>query len=97
MTTFSRKTLVSALGALTLATALATPFAAAEAGWRHRHYGYRGAVAAGIVGGLALGALAASAAPAYAEPVYVEPTCYFVKRRIVDVYGNVYIRRERVC
>jgi len=83
-------------------------------------YGYRphyrrgsnvgGAVAAGVIGGLALGALASRPAyaypayPAYStyptyygSPVYDEPTCYTVRRRLVDDWGRVFIRREQVC
>ena len=56
---------------------------------RHRHRG--GAVAAGVIGGLALGALAAGAArPAYGD-------CYIERRRFVDEWGRTFIRRERVC
>lgn len=69
---FSRKVLA---GGLVAALALGTLTAGtqeAEAGgyWRHRGYN-GGAVAAGVIGGLALGALAATAArPAYAYPSY---------------------------
>ena len=82
-----------------------------------RDYGYRpyhhrrrsnagGAVAAGVIGGLALGALAARPpysypAPAYptyyGAPAYAEPSCYTVSRRFVDDWGRVIIRREEVC
>jgi hypothetical protein len=79
-----------------------------------RDYGYRpyhrhrsnngGAVAAGVIGGLALGALAARPAysyPAYptyyGSPVYDAPSCYTVRRRFVDDWGRVVIRREEVC
>ena len=80
----------------------------------HRDYGYRphhrrrsnvgGAVAAGVIGGLALGALAAR--PAYSYPAYPTyygsraydaPSCYTVRRRFVDDWGRVIIRREEVC
>ncbi len=81
----------------------------------HRDYGYRpyhhrrrsnvgGAVAAGVIGGLALGALAAR--PAYAYPAYptyygsagYDPvSCYTVRRRFVDEWGRVIVRREEVC
>ncbi len=63
-----------------------------------------GAVAAGVVGGLALGALAAR--PAYSYPAYPTyygsqaydaPSCYTVRRRFVDDWGRVVIRREEVC
>lgn len=71
--------------------------------YRHRH-GNGGAVAAGLVGGLALGALAARPAyPAYypgysyGTRVYDEPSCYTVSRRFVDEWGRRIIRREQVC
>ena len=58
-----------------------------------KHYGYGAPVAAGLIGGLALGAVAASA-----SPVYVAASdCYTVRRRFVNAYGDVYVRRERVC
>ena len=63
--------------------------------YRRRNYG--GAVAAGLIGGLALGALAT--AP-YAYPYYSEPVgydCYTVRRRFVDAWGRVFIRRTQVC
>jgi hypothetical protein len=82
-----------------------------------RDYGYRpyyrdyrgrsnvgGAVAAGVIGGLALGALAARPAYAYptypayyGAPAYDPPSCYTVKRRFVDDWGRVVIRRDEVC
>lgn len=64
---------------------------------------YGGAVAAGLVGGLALGALAASsayAAPAYpvAAPAYAYgPSCTVSSTRYVDDWGRVVIRRTKVC
>jgi hypothetical protein len=72
--------------------------------------GNGGAVAAGVVGGLAVGAILGSAAaqpryyappPAYvAEPVYEEaPRCYFTRGEPVwDGYRGVWVRpRVRVC
>ncbi|TGD93437.1 hypothetical protein EU555_33240 [Methylobacterium nonmethylotrophicum] len=68
-----------------------------------------GALAAGIIGGLALGGLAAAAAsqphyaypaPAYGyRPVYYAPPrdCWIQRRRARDEFGNVYYRRMRVC
>lgn len=66
-----------------------------------------GAIAAGIIGGLALGGLAAAAAaqpvyayPAYGyRPVYYAPArnCWRERRRSVDDFGNVYYRRVRIC
>ncbi|MGX7709064.1 hypothetical protein [Methylobacterium sp. Gmos1] len=93
----------AALASVTLAGA-----APAEAGWRAGP-----AFALGAVGGLALGsALAAGARPAYGyapapaygyTPVYggyapaYGPDCTIVRRRMVDEFGDVYIRRVRVC
>ncbi len=65
---FSTRTKVIALAVAGL-TLAAVP--AAAGGWNHHYhggYGYGGAVAAGVVGGLVLGGIAASAAPRYYEP-----------------------------
>jgi hypothetical protein len=74
--------------------------------------GNGGAIAAGVVGGLALGAIAgsaaANAAPAYgygyAAPAYAAPApvydggCYFTRQATYDPYGNFAgYRRVRVC
>ena len=65
----SRKALAGGLAAAVFAAGIAASTQDAEAGWRYRNNG--GAVAAGVIGGLAIGALAASAArPAYAYPSY---------------------------
>ena len=79
-------------------------------GWYPRHgyhYGYpyyrrrsnAGAVAAGLVGGLALGALAASAArPAYYYPATtVATSCWIERRRSYDRWGRLVIRSVQVC
>ena len=92
--TFS-KTLTSALTALTLGGAVLATAAPAEAGWGYRHR-HGGAVAAGVIGGLAVGAMIASSRPAYAEPAYTSD-CYIVKRRFVNAWGDVVVRREQVC
>ena len=90
---------------------VAGPYGPGYYGQRHAyrpHYGYRrhnngGAVAAGVIGGLALGALASSAyaAPAYPSyygaGAYAAPSCYMVRRRFVDEWGRVIIRREQIC
>jgi hypothetical protein len=80
--------------------------------YRGRRSNVGGAVAAGVIGGLALGALAAAPAysyPAYSYPAYPvaspyygvsaypAPTCYTVKRRFVDAWGQVFVRRTEVC
>jgi hypothetical protein len=65
-----------------------------------------GAVAAGVVGGLAAGAIIGSAAsrnyyngPAYAEPSYapVYGACHTERERVVDEFGRMHVRRVRVC
>jgi hypothetical protein len=62
-------------------------------GYHRHHYNNGGAVAAGVIGGLALGATAAR--PAY--PAYAQPSCYTTSRRFVDRWGRYVVRRERVC
>jgi hypothetical protein len=68
--------------------------------------GHGGAVAAGIVGGLAVGAIIGSQAnrdyyggPGYYEsgyqPVYGD--CHTERQQVVDQYGNYRMRRVRVC
>lgn len=93
----------TAFAAATLALAGAATISSsteAEARW---HRGYRGgAIAAGIVGGLALGALAASAAPSYAAPAYGAPVygggCYRARRAVWSDYHGTYVtRRVTVC
>jgi len=72
--------------------------------------GNGGAVAAGVIGGLAAGAIIGSAAagnrsyyggPAYVDqPAYVVdpgPRCYIQRQEFVDPYGNLRMRRVRVC
>jgi hypothetical protein len=65
-----------------------------------------GAVAAGVVGGLAAGAIIGSAAsrnyyngPAYVEPSYapVYGACRIEREQVVDAYGYARVRRVRVC
>jgi hypothetical protein len=92
--TFTR-TFAAALTALTLGTAALATSAPADAGWGCRR-GCGGAIAAGVIGGLAIGAIAASR-PAYAAPVYAESECYIVKRRFVNAWGELVVRREQVC
>ena len=97
------KSSVSALAAglvLAAAAAIATPASAGDSTgcWRHL----------GCVGGPAYGY--APPAPAYGYPPYrpaggyyadVAPSygeeCYTVRRRFVDDWGRVVIRRTRVC
>ena len=75
-------------GAATLAVTMLASAGSAEAGWRYR---YGGAVAAGLIGGLALGAIAASAA----TPVYA--ACFIEPRYFRDAFGRLYVRRIRTC
>ena len=96
MTSTTKKTLLSALTAVTLGAAVLGSAGAAEAkSWKHHH---GGVVAAGVIGGLALGALAASAAPVYAAPVYYAPTCYKVRQPVTNHWGHVlYYKTVKVC
>ncbi|HZH52738.1 MAG TPA: hypothetical protein VEZ16_12745 [Microvirga sp.] len=78
-------------------------------GPRYGYYGYPyryrrgwdgGAVAAGLIGGLALGAIASAATnPYYYSPAYYAPTqtCFIERRRIVNRYGRVVVRRVQTC
>lgn len=92
-------------------------------GYRPAYYGYRrygypygyyrrgyyggGAVAAGLIGGLALGTIASAAANpyyygypyGYYRPAYYPSggNCYLERRRIVNRYGRVVIRRVETC
>ncbi|GJD97929.1 hypothetical protein [Methylobacterium iners] len=67
-----------------------------------------GAAALGVLGGLAIGGAIASSQNQYypgqrvyraPRPVYVEaePYCHLERRRYVDAYGDVIIRRVEVC
>ena len=100
MTLSLKQTMISGLAALTLGAGLVAASAPAQA----RPWSPGGAVAAGIVGGVALGALAASAAahpvygaPVYAAPVVYAPACYRTRQPVTDIYGNLYYRSVRVC
>jgi hypothetical protein len=69
-------------------------------GYPYRYYrrSNGGAFAAGLFGGLALGAIASAAAnPYYAPAYYAPPRCFFERRRIVNPYGLVVVRRVRTC
>jgi hypothetical protein len=91
-----KKAGVFGLAALTIAASTAasvTPAAAQRwhrhgywgPGWGwHRGYDWGGAVAAGVLGGLALGALAGSA---YAYP-YSYGGCYWQSQPAYDAWGN---------
>jgi hypothetical protein len=69
-------------------------------GGYYRGYDNGGAVAAGLIGGLALGAVinAATRPAYYAPPVYrAYNNCFFERRRVVTRNGNAVIRRVRTC
>jgi hypothetical protein len=70
--------------------------------------GNGGAIAAGVVGGLAVGAIVGSQAnrnyyggPAYVDqPAYVVEgygSCHIERQEVSDGYGNIRLRRVRVC
>jgi hypothetical protein len=98
----NRKTILSLIAAGTMAGAIATSTSSAQAGggWGHGHgYGRGGAVAAGLVGGLALGAIATHAYRphrSYYGPVVVGPECYSVRRKVWTDYGWRRVR-QTVC
>lgn len=79
-------TLKAAAAALAL-TLAGTTFASAGPGHRH------GALAAGLIGGLALGIIASQAA----QPVYAETECYVARKRFIDRYGRVVVRPVEIC
>ena len=65
-----------------------------------------GAVAAGVIGGLAVGAIIGSQAnrgyyggPGYYQPEYqpVYNNCRIEREQVVDQYGRYHTRRIRVC
>lgn len=85
----SRKAFAAFATAAVVAVSLA-PSSASAGDWRRHHtYG-----AAGFAGGLLVGALAAGAA---SERVVYEPRCWTERRRVVNAYGESYVRRVRVC
>jgi hypothetical protein len=92
---FAKKTFVAALTAVVIAGGMIASTGSASAGPYYWKRGCRGCgwgyAGAGIAAGLALGAIAASAYPAYAAQ------CYYTRREVVDEFGNVYLRRVRVC
>lgn len=87
----TRKTIIAtALGTLVLCTGLSGGASAKPMYLKSNHshgVGY-GRI---VLGGLALGALAAGAAAAADEE------CYLESRGVVDEFGDVYVRRVRVC
>ena len=101
MTSFLTKILVGGTAVLALASATTAPVQAREGG----------AIAAGVLGGLAVGAIAGSAAannngyyggpayaPAYAPAPAYRGGCYFTRQPVYDEDGEVVGRRRvRVC
>lgn len=95
------KTLTALATAGTLAVAaVAMPATAQAENWHH--HGNGGAVAAGVVGGLAAGAIIGSAvAPNYGYGYYsggpyAYSRCYLVRQKVWTDYGPRW-RRVRVC
>lgn len=106
MTTPLKQKVISGLAALTVGFGLLAASAPAQAGPRHHHHRHGGAIAAGVIGGLALGAIAASAAAA--QPVYVAPAygaplaygsaCYRARQPVTGSFGEVlYYQIVTVC
>ena len=93
----SKKTFLAALSALAIGGTLLASAAPAEARSWHRHHG--GAVAVGVLGGLALaGAAAAATAPVYVAPVYAGPYCRSVSQPVYNAFGHfLYYRTVRYC
>lgn len=94
------KTMTALAAVATIAIgAIAAP-QQAEARYYHRHHGYGGAVAAGVIGGLALGGLAGGYyGPSYAYapgPYYGYGGCGWRRERVWDGWGWR-VRRVRVC
>ncbi len=64
-----------------------------------------GAIAAGVIGGLAVGAIIGSqqrdyyGGPGYAQPYYqpVYGACHTEREQYVDQYGRTRVHRIRVC
>lgn len=102
-----RKAFIAILAAL----AIAGTFAATASDAQARHFrGHGGAVAAGVIGGLAAGAIiggALATRPAYADPYYAPapvyvapppPRCWTERQQVWDPYYGVYrTQRVRVC
>jgi hypothetical protein len=88
---------IASVAALTLAVAVTSQPAFAHDG---------GAIAAGVIGGLAVGAIIGSQAnrgyyngPGYYESGYqpVYTNCRTEREQVVDEYGRYHTRRIRVC
>ena len=94
MSIFSKKTLVAAVGALTLGAGIAATSSPAAA-WGIHHHHHRGwGPGLGIGLGLAVGG--ALAASSYRGPAYYD--CYFERRPVYNRFGHlVGYKRIRVC
>ena len=75
-----------ALGALAAIVATVSLSSVAEAGWR-RHHGWNNGWHHGYWGGPRI----------VIRPAYYNDYCFVKKVREYDDYGNVYVRRVRVC
>lgn len=96
---------------LLLATTLALGAAALQPTLAMAENGRNGAAAAGIVGGLAAGAIIGGAIGngegdvrvedrrrgAFYRDLEDEPVCHIERRRVENEYGEVRVRRVRVC
>ena len=91
---------IAAVSAVVISCAMSKPASARD----------DGAVAAGVLGGLAVGAIIGSQAPQrnyytgpgyYEEPVYerreIYRECHMERQQVVDSYGYVHTRRIQVC
>jgi len=91
---------------ITLAAVAALALAATMSSQPAYAGGNGGAVAAGVVGGLAVGAIVGSQAnrgyyggPGYYESGYqtVYGACHTERQQFEDAYGRIHVRRVRVC
>ena len=74
-----KKFIIASCAALVATVSLA---ASAEAGWRHRHHGWRHHNNWGVV---------------VVSPRYYGDYCFVKKVKRYDDWGNVYIRKVRIC
>ena len=75
-----------ALGALAAIVATVSLSSVAEAGWR-RHHGWHNGWHHGYWGGPRI----------VIRPAYYNDYCFVKKVRRYDDYGNVYVKRVRIC
>jgi hypothetical protein len=80
-----KKLALAALAALVATVSLSS---VAEAGWRYRHNGWHNGWHHGYWGGPRI-----VIRPAY----YADNYCFVKKVRHYDDYGNVYVKRVRIC